>query len=227
MILSVLENTKLKMKKNILLSESILSLRFVGNNAKLIGAAQMCSMFYVAPDFKSSHLPRRIALFVIVVCWFFLSNKGNVFWVSEYSIFLHLWLRFFSVRGLKSVKVHYQRSYRVLALCRLLWKLVQDFYFYSEWIYSWRVLSRVWYYLETLKGAAFLLLICLFRYGWLCWSLVLEGPWWVAVAVRRGNDSCCGYLTLCFESMSKGIWLSLKANLWACFLLGCSELQLH
>lgn len=68
MILSVLENTKLKMKKNILLSESILSLRFVGNNAKLIGAAQMCSMFYVAPDFKSSHLPRRIALFVIVVC---------------------------------------------------------------------------------------------------------------------------------------------------------------
>lgn len=153
---------------------------------KLIDAAQMCSMFYVASYFKSSHLPRRIALFVMIVCFML------IFWAIKeiFFGFRSTWSFSicgfaFSLYGVWSLSKYIIKKHRVLTLCRLLWKSVQDFHFYSEWIYSFLTCSATGLTLSrNIKGAVFLVLICLLHYGSLCWSLVLEGPWWVAIAVR-------------------------------------------
>lgn len=177
MTVSGLENTKLKMKNFTAAWKHCTSV--AGKDcAKLIDDSQMSHVISKAACFLVTY---QRELFSWWLLYIFLS-----FWIPDISPSMAL---LFLCKGTKAHQSTLSKNTSwVWTPCGLLWKSVQVFEFYSEQIYSSPTRSAAGLILyssdKNMKDAAFLLLVCLpqsWLYGWLCWSLVLEGPWWVVV----------------------------------------------
>lgn len=132
------------------------------NYAKLIDDSRMLHVIPKSSMFLS-HLPKRIVLLMITVCCMWIYEQQRIyFWVSEYLIFLHPWLYFFSVRGPRHIKVYYQKTpaeSEPHVGCSESWFKFLNFIL-SRFTSLLHVLPQVWYCIAQIQIWRVLLFFC-------------------------------------------------------------------